>query len=506
VPALKRPGVYAEEILNLSQMFVQPTSGVAAFVAAHSRGPTTPVYVESWSQFLQRFGGFGAATEYLPFAVYQFFANGGRQAYIVRAAGPAAVKATRTLNDNAATPLATLRVDAENSGVWAGGATGVFVEVTLSGTDRFNLIVRFGGAADQYIVERWLDLSMNDNDGRYVENVINSPTNGSTFIRVADLDSTTPAPADRPAILAPTSLTGGTDPVVTQTELNAALNTLDTIEGPLTINMPGVTSATGALNAGMQDLLLTYCSTRGDCFAVLDPPEAESVANVISQAGARNSAYGALYYPWVYMSDPASSSQGAVRKLPPGGAVVGQYSMTDTLRGVHKAPAGIGNRLAGAVGIETKLTNANLDDLNLANVNAIRHMPGVGIAIMGARTLKSTASDRYVSVRRTLNYIRKALIDGTRWAVFEPNDQVLWSGLRTNVTQFLLSMWQRGALRGGSAEEAFYVKCDASNNTPQSIASGQVNLEVGLALQFPAEFVVIRIGQWEGGVTATVAA
>jgi hypothetical protein len=476
---------------------------VAAFVATHSRGPTTPKYIESWSQYLQYFGGFGAANEFLPYAVHQYFSNGGRQAWVVRAAGPAAALATRTLNDNT---NPTLRVDAANSGAWAGGAAGIYVEVAHVGTDRFNLIVRYGGAGDQYIVERWLDLSMVDSDGRYVENVINSPSTGSAFISVTDLDSATAPGTDfnRPIVLTPTALTGGTDPTVTATELTAALNSLDTVEGPLTINMPGVTSAAGALNGSMQDTLLTYCSTRGDCFAVLDPPEAETVANIQTQAGARNSAFGALYYPWLYFSDPASSSQGASRKLPPGGAVVGQFVATDSIRGVHKAPAGIANRIAGAMGVELRLTNAELDSLNLANVNAIRHIPGVGVAIMGARTLRSASSDRYVSVRRTLNFIRKALLDGTRWAIFEPNDQVLWSGIRTNITQFLLSMWQRGALRGGSADEAFYIKCDAENNTPQSIASGQVNIEVGLALQFPAEFVVIRIGQWEGGSTATV--
>lgn len=505
MPALKRPGVYAEEVLNLSQAFVQPTSGVAAFVAAHPRGPITPTYIESWSEYLQYFGGFGAATDYLPYALHSFFSNGGRQAWIVRVAGPEAAPggvddrlATRTLND---TTNPTLRVDAANPGTWG---QGVYVEVAQTGTDRFNIVVRLGGTGDQYIVERWLDLSMADNDGRYVENVINSPTGGSAYIRVTDLDSATVAPADRPATLTATALTGGVDSAVTATELTAGMNSLDTVEGPLTINMPGVFSSAGAMHAGMQDILLGYCATRGDCFAVLDPPEAALVADVISQATARNSAYGALYYPWVYMSDPASSSQGAIRKLPPGGAVVGQYAMTDTLRGVHKAPAGVGNRIAGAMGIETRLTNTDLDNLNQSQVNAIRHIPGVGVAIMGARTLRPVASDRYVPVRRTLNYIRKALIDGTRWAIFEPNDQILWAGLRTNIIQFLLSMWQRGALRGGSAEEAFYVKCDSENNPPGSIASGQVNIEVGIAVQFPAEFIVIRIGQWEGGTTATV--
>lgn len=501
MPSYKRPGVYVEEVLNLSQALNTPGVSTAAFAGAHYRGPVTPVLVQSWSDFLANFGGFSPIGQPLAWAVHQFFSNGGGQAYVCRVAGPSSTASTRTLKDTL-TVIDTLKIDAINPGTWG---QGIYIETSMSGTDRFNLIIRFGGSGDAYIVERWLDLSMDTNDSRYVQTLVNSVTSGSLYVRVTDMNSASTPPADRPAVTSATALAGpGSDPTASGTELTAALSTFDFIDGPLTFNMPGVATTAGADNATVQANLLAYCLARGDCFAVLDPAENLSAANAVAAAAAAPSAYGALYFPWIYISDPSSNAAGGIKKVAPGGAVLGQYSRVDTLRGVHKAPAGIDTRLAGAVAVETKLSNVDLDTLSAGLVNAIRQMPGVGVAIMGARTLKSTSADRYVSTRRTLNYIRVALLNSTRWALFEPNDSTLWGGLSTQIQSFLLQMWQQKALRGGTPAEAFYVKCDDSNNTQQSIAAGQVNIEVGVALQYPAEFVVIRIGQWQGGSTAVV--
>jgi phage tail sheath protein FI len=156
------------------------------------------------------------------------------------------------------------------------------------------------------------------------------------------------------------------------------------------------------------------------------------------------------------------------------------------------------------VGVERKLTGTELDSLNMANVNAIRHLPGAGVVIMGGRTLKLSGSDKYVASRRTLIYIRSSLISSTRFAIFEPNDEHLWLVLRSIIERFLLDFWQVGGLRGNSADEAFYVKCDDEMNTPQSIAAGEVKVQIGVALQFPAEFVVFTLSQREVGATVTV--
>ena len=124
---------------------------------------------------------------------------------------------------------------------------------------------------------------------------------------------------------------------------------------------------------------------------------------------------------------------------------------------------------------------------------------------MGARTLQPGYASMYVPVRRSLIYLEKALVDITNFAIFEPNDTVLYRRLSATVNGFLTNFWKQGGLRGASTEQAFFVLCDTTNNTLATVEAGQVNIQVGVALQRPSEFVVINIGQFDGGATVTVA-
>jgi phage tail sheath protein FI len=126
-------------------------------------------------------------------------------------------------------------------------------------------------------------------------------------------------------------------------------------------------------------------------------------------------------------------------------------------------------------------------------------VPGAGIVINGARTLDKTSPGKYIPIRRSLNFLKQALSDATAFAVFEPNDERLWTRLNVTVSSLLAEFWRAGGLKGRNATQAFYVTCDASNNTETSVANGEVHVEVGVALQYPAEFVVITISQWTGG-------
>ena len=214
-----------------------------------------------------------------------------------------------------------------------------------------------------------------------------------------------------------------------------------------------------------------------------------------------------MYYPPITINDPTNSTRGTVIVAAnPGGAIVGKYAATDKTRGVFKAPAGLGVRVAGAVSVPS-LTNANLDALNTAAapVNAIRYIPGSGIVVMGARTLKAGFADMYIPVRRSLIYLEKALVELTQFSIFEPNDTVLYRQIKSSLEGFLQNFWTQGGLRGASPTEAFFVICDSTNNTLATVEAGQVNIQVGVALQRPAEFVVINIGQFDGGATVTVA-
>jgi phage tail sheath protein FI len=520
-----RPGVFIQEV-ELPQTIELNESGnaIGVFVGALSKGPiAVPVLLSSWTQFVKTFGALDDAYP-TTWAAYNFFANGGRQLYIKRVTGSGAAAASVTLTDRSQAQLNTILVSANNPGIWGNSLA---VQVRAAGTStRFGLAVygspTIAGNATSNLIEQFTDLSMNTTDPRYFVSVINP---SSSVISVSDLNSASTAPDDMPTVgstlYALGSTTAGADgSAPTRNNISAALLTLDPIQNPLVINVPSIaytyttslTSTERTLAVNMSADLVTYCEGRGDSFAVLDTPagltvaEAQTFVDDVSTAFAASSAGGcaAFYYPWVLIPNALRSTPGATRLQAPGAAVVGQYLATDASRGVFKTPAGLGNQIALAVTTERQFTNSELDAINTsANpVNAIRAVPGAGIVIMGGRTLNNTPGNRYINVRRSLSYLKKELTDLTSFAIFENNDARLWLRLNVTISNFLGSYWQQGGLRGATTTDAFFVRCDETVNSEADIMNGRVNIEVGVALEYPAEFVVIKLGQITSNATA----
>jgi phage tail sheath protein FI len=100
----------------------------------------------------------------------------------------------------------------------------------------------------------------------------------------------------------------------------------------------------------------------------------------------------------------------------------------------------------------------------------------------------------YITVRRLFIYVEQSIRQSLQWVVFEPNDQQLWSSVRRDISAFLTSLWQQGGLFGATAQEAFFVTCDASNNPPEARMQGQLYIDIGLAPIRSAEFVILRLG------------
>jgi phage tail sheath protein FI len=148
------------------------------------------------------------------------------------------------------------------------------------------------------------------------------------------------------------------------------------------------------------------------------------------------------------------------------------------------------------------ITKAEQGLLNPIGVNCIRPFGTRGIRAWGARTLSAETDWQYINVRRLFNMIETTIMDGTQWVVFEPNDLALWQKVKRTLNAYLRGLWRDGALFGASPAEAFYVKCDAENNPPESIDLGRLIVEVGIAPVKPAEFVIFRISQWQGGSAA----
>lgn len=503
-----RPGVYIDETLTpIAQAVSAPGASVAAFVGTIKQGgPITPTLVNSFAQYVSTFGGFGDASDAVPFAVYEYFNNGGTGAYIVRAVASDAVASNTTLMDTEGTPAATLKITAISPGTW-GNQIYVDIVANAAGTGRWDLVVYVGGSTAAFVRERFTGLSLNPSDSRNALTLVNSPQIGSAFIRISSLLTSAWVATHEPAVQAAVALASGADGAAA-VNLATAAQRLETVQQNLVVNLPGVNDST-TINA-----LATWAQGLGTVFIVVDGIRAQSTDNAASYASSlvgmtsggsalSSSSYLAVYAPWLVANDPATSTNGSARLLPPGGAVMGQYARTDVTRGVQKPPAGIDTALRGVLDVQFTFSNTDQGTLNAAGINVIKADPGTGFVINGARTLSQGLPDRYVSIRRSLMLIKQGLLAATKFAVFEPNDQILWDHISAVVSQYLMTLMQVGVLAGSTPDQSFFVVCDSTNNTGASVANGVVNLQVGVALSAPAEFIVISIGQFSGGSTVT---
>jgi uncharacterized protein len=199
----------------------------------------------------------------------------------------------------------------------------------------------------------------------------------------------------------------------------------------------------------------------------------------------------AVYFPRFIGEDVLMKGRPAT--FAPSGAIAGVIAATDAARGVWKAPAGMDAGLAGAKSLTVSLTDEQEGVLNPQGINCLRTFPVVGTVVWGARTLRGADQFeddyKYLPVRRLILFIEDSLYRATQWAVFEPNDESLWSSSRLSVNDFLAGLAKQGAFYNYS------VACDASTTTPTDIANGIVNILIGIAPVKPAEFVMIQIEQ-----------
>jgi len=264
-----------------------------------------------------------------------------------------------------------------------------------------------------------------------------------------------------------------------------------------------ITAATAAdgtvdlnLWKAVQTALIAHCELNGNRMAILDAPpgmNAQQVKEWRSETAMYDSAYAALYYPWIKVENPLPASGDAEIFVPPSGHIAGVWARTDESRGVWKAPAN--DTIRGCLDVELAITQNEQGLLNPIGINCIRPFGTRGIRVWGARTLASDSDWRYINVRRLFNMIEATIMEGTQYAVFEPNDVSLWEGVKRTLNAYLRGLWSAGALFGASADQAFFVKCDAETNPPESIDEGKLVVEVGIAPVKPAEFVIFRISQ-----------
>ena len=212
----------------------------------------------------------------------------------------------------------------------------------------------------------------------------------------------------------------------------------------------------------------------------------------LDEANARNTA---VFFPSITKSSVTEGEQEFT--MVPCGAIAGVMARTDLQRGVWKAAAGLDAKIVGGLGLSLSLTNIDNDILNSRGVNCIRAFPSHGPVIWGARTLDSahcfSEGLSYVPIRRLQLFIEASIDKGLQWVVFEPNDEALWTKIRSSIDTFMFALFRNGALQGSTPRDAYFVKCDRESTTEADINAGFVNILIGFAPLKPAEFVVIHL-------------
>jgi len=547
------PGVYIEEIDSGVRTITGVSTSTAAFVGSAERGPVNePVSIGSFGDYERTFGRL-VLRHPMGFAVRDFFLNGGASAVIVRLVnepadpagegGPTGAKKGAVEAPPPKPPAAEIRLPvsggaasdalvlvASSPGAWGNNLQAVVDRATKDGgktSKLFNLTIsETGDDGSVKQSERHLNLSIDESDSRFAPRVLEE---SSTLVRVArnandtgwsmpgGLPSETFPTAGAPTGKAPpppNKASGGLD--------GGQLKDSDFIGDDRRANKEGLFALAkadlfnllcippynnGDVGPAVLSEAAQYCEERRAMLLVDAPGSWRTAAAVLQNLDAflsPRSANAALFFPRILAPNAALNNQ--ITEFVPCGAIAGVFARTDAKRGVWKAPAGVDATLAGVLDLSVHLTDFENGQLNPMAVNCLRSFPAIGRVVWGSRTTKGTdiLADDYKSipVRRTALYIEESLFRGTKWVVFEPNDEPLWSQIRLNVGSFMHDLFRQGAFQGTTPRDAYFVKCDKETTTQRDRNLGIVNIVVGFAPLKPAEFVIIKLQQMAGQIEA----
>ncbi|WP_373986944.1 phage tail sheath family protein [Duganella sp. BuS-21] len=345
-------------------------------------------------------------------------------------------------------------------------------------------------------------LSMDPAHPRYLINVLNGDPAGlmnATLVEPAPPNSVANAMPATGAAVAGVAGTQENLGALGAAEFTAAIDALRVVDDVNFIAVPD-RPVTAVQVDTVQQALISHCELQADRFAILDtdPGSPPFGANSLEQKRRgldSTRGYAGLYGPWLRVTP---SNDGPPILVPASGHVAGIFARSDAVRGVHKAPA---NEIVnGALGVERRISLTDQGQLNLQGVNIVQVFQDGGRPVLwGARTTATDTNWQYVNIRRLFLYLEKSIQQGIRWAVFEPNNLALWQKLKRTLNDFLLRAWRDGALFGAKPEQAFYVRIDEVLNPFSEQQLGRLHIEIGVRPSYPAEFIIVRIGIWDGG-------
>ena len=522
IPTMTYPGVYVTELPSSQHPITGVATSITAFVGSAVQGPIdSPRTCNSWSDFVRTFGGLPPSGYHsstssptippatMPYAVYQFFQNGGSTVIVVRVIN-GGTPATLELGNGVV-------LQAASAGSWGNNlqATVDYQGYPAGNDTLWNLTIQNTASG---ATERYVNISTDTTSPQSLtkaQSLTNSLQASLLVQVVSGAGNQPPVTPATPPIMGSGGTPGNAvgdaqiDPTTGPTAGTGGIHALGTVDIFNILCIPSPVPGTD-LQPNTIDDALTLCVKRRAMLIVDPPSEWTSVAAAVT--GMTNpsptdpgpptgtaAANAAMYFPPITATDPVTGLAGTYSSC---GAVAGVWASTDSQRGVWKAPAGTSASLPGGTLPEVLLDDDDNGELNPLGLNCLRNFPVIGPVVWGARTLQGAdvqeSQWKYIPVRRTALYIEESLRRGTQWVVFEPNAEPLWASIRLNVGAFMAGLYRQGAFAGSTPDQAYLVKCDAENNPPDQVALGIVNIVVGFAPLYPAEFVLISIEQLAG--------
>ena len=251
------------------------------------------------------------------------------------------------------------------------------------------------------------------------------------------------------------------------------------------INLLATPGVIHSIHPSVTNHAIDKVEDRADAFFILDgSPYGATIQQAIDNVKTLDSNYVGTYHPWVKILD---SVKGRPTWVPPSVVLPGVYANNDRIGQEWFAPAGL-NRggLTEVLEAETRLTNAERDDLYENRVNPIASFPGQGVVVFGQKTLqgKPSALDR-INVRRLLINLRKFIASTSRFLVFEQNTSSTRNRFLNIVNPYLEQV------QANSGLTAFRVVMDDSNNTPDVVDRNQLVGQIFIQPTRTAEFIVL---------------
>jgi phage tail sheath protein FI len=414
-----------------------------------------------------------------------------------------------TVNGSNNAQVNTITVTAKDPGTWITEYDVRPGAATNGDATRFNLQIVKTATGE---AETHYNLSMDPNDARYFEDVVN---NASELVTVTDLLDAVSPPSNMPAVGTFSGWSGQNDGLAGLVDADFAgtqagrtgVYALDTVDNLTILCVPD--RATAVVHNAMS----TYCevSRQRATFAVLDTPagltgdDGQGVVAYKKNAGLSElSEEAALFWPRIRVTNPSTALFGTADTVvvPPSGHIAGLMSRNDASKpgGIYEAPAGLLNNygvLFGAVGVEDEQVNdeAVRDVVYPERINPICRIDGSPVHIDGNRTLKSTGDFPTIAERRGASYIEQSCKKGVRFAKHRNNDRRLRQEVQETLKAFLLRQYHVGAFRGATPAESFYVDVSDQLNPEESVFAGEMNVGLGIATQKPTDWIILDFTQ-----------